>query len=59
MGFGMWYFAGLLLAAVILAYEHSLVRPGELSRLDAAFFTMNGIMSVSVFAFALLDRLVR
>jgi 4-hydroxybenzoate polyprenyltransferase len=55
----MWYYAGLLLAAVILAYEHSLVRPGDLSRLDAAFFTMNGIMSVTVFAFALLDRVVR
>ena len=59
VGFGMWYYAGLLLAAVILAYEHSLVRPGDLSRVDAAFFTMNGIMSVTVFAFALLDRVVR
>jgi 4-hydroxybenzoate polyprenyltransferase len=59
VGFGMWFYAGLLAAAVILAYEHSLVRPGELSRLDAAFFTMNGIMSVTVFGFALLDRLVR
>ncbi|HVJ99867.1 MAG TPA: UbiA-like polyprenyltransferase [Gemmatimonadales bacterium] len=59
MGFGLWYYAGLAAAAAILAYEHSLVRPGELSRLDAAFFTMNGIMSVTVFGFALLDRLVR
>ncbi len=59
VGFGVWYFAGLLVAAAILAYEHSLVRPGDLSRLDAAFVTMNGIMSVTVFAFALLDRLVR
>lgn len=58
-GFGPWYYAGLVLAAAILAYEHSLVRPDDLSRLDAAFFTMNGIMSVTVFAFALLDRLVR
>lgn len=58
LGFGMWYYAGLLAATVILAYEHSLVRAGDLSRLDAAFFTMNGIMSVTVFAFALLDRLV-
>ncbi len=58
-GFGLWYFAGLLVAAAILVYEHRLVRPGDLSRLDAAFFTMNGIMSVTVFAFALLDRLVR
>jgi 4-hydroxybenzoate polyprenyltransferase len=56
-GFGAWYFAGLVAAAGILAYEHQLVKPGDLSRLDAAFFTMNGIMSVTVFAFALVDRL--
>ena len=57
-GFGLWYFAGLAVAASILAYEHQLVRPGDLSRLNAAFFTMNGVMSVTVFAFALLDRMV-
>ncbi|CAN5797739.1 4-hydroxybenzoate octaprenyltransferase [soil metagenome] len=57
MGFGVWYYVGLVVAAAILAYEHNLVRAGDLSRLDAAFFTMNGIMSVTVFAFALLDRL--
>ena len=57
-GFGGWYFAGLVVAAGILAYEHQLVRPGELARLDAAFFTMNGVMSVTVFGFALLDRLL-
>jgi 4-hydroxybenzoate polyprenyltransferase len=56
-GFGLWYFLGLAVAAGILAYEHRLVRPGDLTRLDAAFFTMNGIMSVTVFAFALVDRL--
>jgi 4-hydroxybenzoate polyprenyltransferase len=56
--FGPWYFAGVVTAAGILAYEHRLVRPGELSRLDAAFFTMNGVMSVVVFAFALADALV-
>ncbi len=57
-GFGIWYFAGLLVATAILAYEHRLVRPGNLSRLDAAFFTMNGVMSVTVFVFALADRVV-
>jgi 4-hydroxybenzoate polyprenyltransferase len=57
MGFGPWYYAGLVVAAGILFYEHSLVRAGDLSRLDAAFFTMNGIMSVTVFLFALADRL--
>lgn len=57
-GFGLWYFIGIGVAAAILAYEHQLVKPGDLSRLDAAFFTMNGVMSVTVFGFALVDRLV-
>jgi len=58
-GFGGWYVAGLIVAAGILAYEHQLVRPGDLTRLDAAFFSMNGVMSVTVFTFALIDRLMR
>ena len=57
-GFSVTYFLGVAAAAVILAWEHHLVRPGDLSRLDAAFFTMNGVMSVTVFAFALVDRMV-
>ena len=56
-GFGAWYFVGVVAAAGILAYEHQLVKPGDLSRLDAAFFRMNAVMSVTVFGFALLDRL--
>jgi 4-hydroxybenzoate polyprenyltransferase len=58
-GFGVWYLIGVAAAGVILAYEHQLVRPGDLTRLDAAFFTMNGVMSLTVFGFALLDRLTR
>ena len=58
-GFGGWYYVGLVLAAGILAYEHQLVRPDDLSRLDAAFFTMNGVMSLTVFGFGLLDRVLR
>ncbi len=57
-GFGPLYYAGLVVAAGLLAYEHRLVRPGDLSRLDAAFFTMNGVISVTVFAFALADRVL-
>jgi 4-hydroxybenzoate polyprenyltransferase len=56
-GFGAWYFVGVVAAAGILGYEHQLVKPGDLSRLDAAFFRMNAVMSVTVFGFALLDRL--
>jgi 4-hydroxybenzoate polyprenyltransferase len=57
-GFGSWYFGGVVVAALLLAYEHQLVKPGDLSKLDAAFFQLNGIMSVTVFLFALVDRLV-
>jgi 4-hydroxybenzoate polyprenyltransferase len=56
--FGPVYYVGVAAAALILAWEHQLVRPGELSRLDAAFFRMNGIMSIVVFGFALGDRLL-
>jgi 4-hydroxybenzoate polyprenyltransferase len=41
--------AGIVLVAALLAYEHSLVKPGDLSRLDAAFFTVNGYISVLFF----------
>lgn len=58
-GFGGWYYVGLVVAAGILVYEHQLVKPGDLSRLDAAFFTMNGVMSLTVFGFAVLDRVWR
>jgi len=57
-GFGFWYFLGLIAATGILVYEHQLVRPADLSRLDAAFFSMNAVMSVTVFSFALADRLL-
>lgn len=57
-GFGIWYYAGVAVAAGILFYEHRLVRHDDLSRLDAAFFTMNAVMSVTVFAFALIDRVI-
>ena len=57
-GFGWIYGIGVLAAAGILAWEHRLVRADDLSRLDEAFFRMNAVMSVTVFVFALLDRLV-
>ena len=57
-GFGLWYFVGVAVAAGILLYEHQLVRADDLSRLDKAFFRMNAVMSVTVFIFALLDRLI-
>ena len=51
------YWTGILVVASLLLYEHSLVRPGDLSRLDAAFFTMNGIISLLLFGFVLAGRL--
>ena len=65
IGFGLgtnlgWLdFVGVGTAAAILAWEHQLVKPEDLSRLDAAFFKMNGVMGVVVFVGALSDRLVR
>jgi 4-hydroxybenzoate polyprenyltransferase len=55
---GVLYWLGVVAVAVLLAYEHSLVRPGDLRRLDTAFFTMNGVISVTFFAFVLADVLV-
>ena len=52
---GWWYWAGVAAVALLLAYEHSLVHPGDLRRLDAAFFTLNGVISVAFFAFVLAD----
>jgi 4-hydroxybenzoate polyprenyltransferase len=54
---GVLYWLGVLIVASLLLYEHSLVRPGDLRRLDAAFFTMNGVISVAFFAFVLADVL--
>jgi 4-hydroxybenzoate polyprenyltransferase len=55
---GLLYYLGVAVVAGLLSYEHSLVRPGDLRRLDAAFFTMNGVISVTFFAFVLADVLV-
>ncbi len=57
-GFGVFFYIGLVAVAGILAWEHQLVRPADLSRLDAAFFQMNGIIAVTVFAAALVDRVL-
>jgi 4-hydroxybenzoate polyprenyltransferase len=57
-GSGWLAWMGVAVAAGILAYEHSLVRDDDLSKLDAAFFTMNGVISLTFFAFVLADRLV-
>jgi 4-hydroxybenzoate polyprenyltransferase len=55
---GVLYWLGVALVGALLAYEHSLVRPGDLRRLDLAFFTMNGVISVGFFVFVLADAVV-
>jgi 4-hydroxybenzoate polyprenyltransferase len=57
-GFGAAYHVGIAVAAALLVWEHHLVTPDDLSRLDAAFFTMNGVMSIVVFLGALVDRVI-
>jgi len=54
---GAVYFAGVVMAAGILAWEHSLVSADDQSRMDAAFFNMNGILSVTFFLFVLAERM--
>ncbi|MGE4215765.1 MAG: UbiA-like polyprenyltransferase [Fimbriimonadaceae bacterium] len=58
-GLGAWAWIGVALAAALLAYEQSLVRHDDLSRVNAAFFTMNGFVSIGFFAFLLADVLGR
>ena len=55
---GALYWVGVGGVAVLLGYEHSLIRPHDLRRLDMAFFTMNGVISVAFFAFVLADALL-
>jgi 4-hydroxybenzoate polyprenyltransferase len=52
---GALYWLGVAVVATLLAYEHSLVRPADLRRLDTAFFTMNGVISVAFAVFVVLD----
>src|SRR3954463_3238032 len=54
---GVLYWIGVAVVALLLVYEHALVRPGDLRRLDAAFFTMNGVISVAFAAFVIGDAL--
>lgn len=57
-GGGVLFAAGVAVVAILLFYEHTLVRPDDLSKLDAAFFTMNGVISITFFLFVLAERLL-
>lgn len=54
---GWLYYVGVMVVSGMIAYEHQLVKPDDLSKLNAAFFNMNGYISVTIFAFTLADAL--
>lgn len=58
MHLGIFYWLGVLFVAGMLAYEHSLVKPDDLSRIDAAFFNVNGIVSILTFVAILADKTI-
>ncbi len=57
-GLHMIYFLGIGVVSSLIIYEHLLVKPDDLRRVNVAFFTLNGWVSVSLFAFVLLDDLL-
>src|SRR5258707_13832108 len=58
-GFGLWYWAGVAVFMGMLVYQHLLVKPNDLSRVNLAFMTANGIASVVFAAFVITDLLIR
>jgi 4-hydroxybenzoate polyprenyltransferase len=59
VGLGWPWWIGLALTAGAFAYEHAIVRPDDLSRVNRAFFTANGFVGIALFVFALVDLVVR
>ena len=57
-GLHLLYFVGLGVVTLLIVWEQSLVKPNDLSRVNLAFFTINGWVSVSLFVFVLLDRML-
>jgi 4-hydroxybenzoate polyprenyltransferase len=57
LGLGPFYYAGLALVAALLGYENSIVHPDDLSRVNVAFFTLNGVISMVFLAGVLADAL--
>lgn len=58
-GAGVFWWVGVVVVAGAFVYEHSLLRPDDLSRLNRAFFTVNGFVGIALFCFALLDLVSR
>ena len=58
LSLGWFFLAGVIIALCLIIYEHALVREHDLSKLNMAFFNMNGYISVTIFVFTLLDVLL-
>ena len=58
-GFSIWYWLGVVFFAGLLTYQHTLVKPNDLSKVNIAFFTTNGIASVVFAVFVLLDLFIK
>jgi 4-hydroxybenzoate polyprenyltransferase len=58
MGLGVVYWIGMLVVVALLVYEHSLVKPNDLSKLNVAFFNINGYISITIFAATLIAVLI-
>ncbi|GHH41898.1 menaquinone biosynthesis prenyltransferase MqnP [Streptomyces candidus] len=56
---GIFFWVGMLIVAAAFVYEHTIVRPHDLSRLNRAFFQVNGFIGIALFGCALIDLLVR
>ena len=57
--FGAWWYAGLVVAAVAFVYQHAIVRPDDLSRVNRSFFTSNGVVGLALGAAGVLDLVTR
>ncbi|MCY3021910.1 MAG: putative 4-hydroxybenzoate polyprenyltransferase [Planctomycetota bacterium] len=58
-GLGVWYWLAAGTVSVLLVYEHWIVRPDDLSRVNVAFFTVNGVVSLLLFAAVFVERVLR
>lgn len=58
-GAGIFFYSGLLIIAPLLVYEHLIITPKDTSKIGAAFFTINGYVSILLFIFASIDMFVR
>jgi len=59
LNLGIFYFIGVCITAILLAYENSIIKPDDLSKLNMAFFTMNGVVSILMFCFVAMEVIFR